>query len=205
MRRWVAILLGALIAFGGISLAAGSADAKTGCPKDKGNGHGNQYPPGQCKAETDRSTVVPGQTLAVWGDGFRPGATVQFFLHSTPASLGSAVAGSSGRASMMATIPGSTSLGAHFISLYDAAGDRYLTANIEVVSASSGDVVTGGTQSGTSSGSQPTQPSGNSSGILATTGAGPLVPLVGGGAALVGLGAMTLLAARRRRSDAVPS
>ncbi len=199
MRRWVAILLGALIAFGGISLAAGSADAKTGCPKDKGNGHGNQYPPGQCKLQLSASAVRQGQPLTASGDGFTPGATVMFALDGV--IVGSAVADPSGHAALTFYIPLGTSLGRHTVT---ATGPgRLLTATVEVLAATQGSVVTSGNQANGAPGGSAQSSGGGSS--LATTGAGNLVPLAGGGAALVGLGAMTLLVARRRRNAPVSS
>ncbi len=202
IRRILALLLGTMIAFGGVSLVAGSADAKTGCPRDKGNNHGNQYPPGQCKAGVSSSVVMQGQTVTVFGDGFQPGTTVLFEL-SPGVFLGSAVADSTGHVSLLVRIPQNAALGRHVISL-SGAGGRFLTTSIEVIASTRGDVVTSGNQSTGQSGQSATQ-SGTSSGGLATTGAGDLVPLVGGGAALVALGAMTLLIVRRRREDPVPS
>ncbi len=197
LRRPVAVLMGAAIAFGGISLAA-SADAKTGCPKDKGNGHGNQYPPGQCKAELSASSVLPGQPLTVSGGGFPAGAVVQFVLHSKPVSLGSAVADASGTVTKKITIPSDTVPGAHFISMFDPISGRYLTVNFRVVGAALG-------AGAASTSMSQTQGFGGGASSLATTGAGELAPIAGGGAALVGLGALTLLAARRRREKLVAS
>jgi len=202
LRRPVAVLMGATIAFGGISLTA-SADAKTGCPKDKGNGHGNQYPPGQCKLMTSASAVRQGQSLTISGDGFTPGTTVSFLMDGVV--IGTAIADPTGHVSLTFTVPMGTSVGRHSLSM--SGGGRLLTGGVTVLSASTqGSVLPSGTQAGaTQAGaSAGSQFSGGGS-SLATTGAGELTPLAGGGAALVGLGAMTMLAARRRREKSVLS
>ncbi len=196
LRRPVAVLMGAAIAFGGISLTA-SADAKTGCPKDKGNGHGNQYPPGQCKLKLSASALRAGQSLTISGDGFTPGTTVSFLVDGVV--IGTAIADPTGHASLTFTVPMGTSVGRHSLSM--SGGGRLLTSSVMVRSATQGSVLTGGTQGGASTASQFS--GGGSS--LATTGAGELIPVAGGGAALVGLGAMTMLAARRRREKSVLS
>lgn len=197
LRRPVAVLMGAAIAFGGISLTA-SADAKTGCPKDKGNGHGNQYPPGQCKLMTSASAVRQGQFLTISGDGFTPGTTVSFLMDGVV--IGTAIADPSGHAEFSFRVPLGTSVGRHALSM--SGGGRLLTGSVMVLlAATQGSVLTGGTQAGAATGNQ----SSGGDSALAVTGAGELVPLAGGGAALVGLGAMTMLAARRRREKSVLS
>ncbi len=184
VRRWTALVLGALLTFGGLSLAAETAQADT-CPVVAG-----QYPPGVCDAAVSASAVAQGASVTVSGDGFPAGATVVFRL-SGGFFLGTAVADSTGHVALTVRIPGSAALGRHAITL--SGGGTVVTTSVRVVSNANGDVVTSGNTSGTASGS--------SAGGLATTGANNLVPLAGGGAALVALGAMTLFVVRRRRTE----
>lgn len=179
-RRWAALLMGALVAFGGFTLAAVPAQAAV-CSSTGTS----QYPPGQCSAGVSASSALPGQPVTAFGDGFRPGIRVNFRF-SGGFFLGSAVADASGHVSLSFLIPSSAAAGMHTITL--TGGGRTTTTSIRVLSTSSAAVVTSGN---------------TTTGGLATTGANNLVPLVGGGAALVAVGAMTLFVVRRRRSDSV--
>lgn len=183
MRRTLALLLGVLIVLSGVSLTAGAAEAKTSCPKLQGAG--NQYPPGQCKGATSQSTVCPGKSLTVSGDGFPAGATTELELDSAATSLGSATADAAGQVSKTITIPTGTALGQHVVSVYDAVVDRYLTANVDV-------------SCDTGAGVSVNAVSKKSSGMSTTA-------LVLGGIVLLGLASLLPLLIRRRRDRPVAS
>jgi hexosaminidase len=61
------------------------------------------------------STPSAGGPITLTAEGFGPGTTVQFSVESTPQALGSAVASSSGVATLTTTLPANLSAGAHTI------------------------------------------------------------------------------------------
>ena len=73
---------------------------------------------------------APGDTITLTVSGLKPGIEYEAVLHSTPVRLGSAVANSSGVLSMSATIPASTPVGAHTITIA-AVSDP--TSNLAVI------------------------------------------------------------------------
>ena len=72
--------------------------------------------PGSTPAAVSVSTTTPapGASLAISGSGFEPGETISLVFHSTPTSLGSVTADSSGAFSTSVTIPAGAS-GSHEI------------------------------------------------------------------------------------------
>lgn len=137
------------------------------------------YGPNAPSSSSSSSSVAPGGSLTFSGSNFTPGATVTATLHSTPVTLGTTTAGSSGSFSMVVTIPSDTVPGAHTLIATDPDGD----------SASTAIVVTGTvTVATTSSG-------------LAFTGA-DIAALSGVGALAMALGGMLILTGRRRRQTA---
>ncbi|MFM7535836.1 MAG: LPXTG cell wall anchor domain-containing protein [Acidimicrobiales bacterium] len=97
-------------------------------------------PPG---VDLDDNTVSPGQVVVITSRGHRPGSTVQFFILSTPQSLGTAVANSQGVATFPATIPAGFS-GAHTILVVgeDTSGNR-LEQSVPIIVTSGGLPATG--------------------------------------------------------------
>lgn len=197
LRRTLSGLAAAAVLTLGLVSLGGIAEAKTGCPKSGPSaGNGNQYPPGQCKAKTNRSTVEQGGQVEVSGDGYDKNENVQAEMHSVTIQLGTLTATVKGVAAKTLTIPLNAPLGDHTISLYGLTSGRYLTADIRVVPAGLPRTSNGGTGAGSSSGG-----GSNTIGGLPRTG----VMVAGLGAA--GLGAVALgtglVAAGRRRRQAV--
>ena len=193
LRRSVSAFVAAAVLMLGALALAGSAEAKTNCPKSGPSaGHGNQYPPGQCKAKTDKTTVTQGESMTVSGDGYDSGEPVQAEMHSVTIQLGSLVATAKGLVSSTVTIPANAPLGDHTISLYGTTSGRYLTAAIKVVPA--GLPRSDGTGTGTGA-------TGSGSG---TIGGLPRTGVIIGSLALaalaaIGLGTGFVVAGRRRR------
>ena len=69
------------------------------------------------------SPVTPGQTIDITAQTFVSGSTVTLTLNSEPAVLGTPTSDPSGVARQSATIPASTSLGAHTIVAQGTASD----------------------------------------------------------------------------------
>ncbi len=137
----------------------------------------------QLMAAVDPPEAVPGQTVTFTATGFAPGSDVETFICSTPISLGTFTADSSGAVSQSLTIPAGTVLGAHTIAAVGKRAnglDQVAYAAVTVVSTSSGS---------------------SSSGTLPTTGSdnGKLVAM---GAALMVLGAAAVFGSTRARRPA---
>jgi len=105
------------------------------------------YPVTSGSLTVNPSTVKPGDTVHVSGDGFAPGAHVDLELHSTPVSLGGVDADGAGEFSTTVTIPSSTSSGTHTIEATGEAatgGTRVLSAEITVQGSGGALAFTGG-------------------------------------------------------------
>lgn len=179
-----------------ISAAPAAASHKPGhkntCPKD-GSSQGNQYPPGQCKAQTNRSTVEQGGQVQASGNGYDDNEQVEAGLNSVYIKLSTLTASAKGVASQVLTIPLNAPLGDHTISLYGLSSGRYLTAQIRVVPRALPRTDTGVGAGGGSNG--------GTIGGLPRTGA--MVAGLGlAGAGAVALGAGLVVAGRRRRQVA---
>jgi hypothetical protein len=72
----------------GLTLLAGPAHAQV--PDDK------DYPPSSGRLTVSESTLSPGQSFTVFGDGAKPGATVSFTLRRSPTAVGSGQVGTVG-------------------------------------------------------------------------------------------------------------
>lgn len=72
------------------------------------------YAPGGNTITADDTTVAPGEAIVLGIQICQPSTSATFELDSTT-SLGSATAGSNGRATLTATIPSTTSAGTHTI------------------------------------------------------------------------------------------
>ncbi|RLP69005.1 hypothetical protein D9V30_09035 [Mycetocola reblochoni] len=131
--------------------------------------------------------VAPGGTLTVTADGLSAGSDADVWLHSTPVKVAGLTASADGTAEATVTIPSDTPAGAHRIELRTAdAGSAW--ADLTVTATASAD---GGT--GTDA---------DDSGLLARTGAAPLIGIGAGALALIA-GAWIITRARTRsRVDA---
>jgi hypothetical protein len=65
--------------------------------------------------DTPQSATAPGQEMELVAEGFQPGETVAFYLHSDPVFLGTAVADANGVARLMAWVPADVPAGAHTV------------------------------------------------------------------------------------------
>lgn len=155
-----------------VALTATAAEAKTGCPKEQ-NSNGNQYPPGQCKAKTNDSSLVAGESTKVCGDGYTPGQEVVLQLDDQ-GNLGTATVGTDGTVCITGTVPKGTSPGTHVLGLFQRIGDRYTTVKVRVLGNRAGLPFTGSEIAG-----------------LTGLGAGTLI-----------LGGFLVMAGRRRRVPA---
>jgi hypothetical protein len=104
-----------LLAFGLplMPLAAGVADAKSGCTP---RGKHKHYPPGQCKLGTSSSNPKPGETITVDGEGYQSNSSVDVTLNSAPVHLVTAHTDANGDFVNDVTIPCDTAPGDHTIS-----------------------------------------------------------------------------------------
>jgi hypothetical protein len=131
------------------------------------------------------STPAAGGPITLTAKGFGSGTTVQFSVESTPQALGSAVANSSGVATLTTTLPANLSAGAHTIRAVgtDASGAPLnVTTAITVAAA-------GATTTTTTAAASPTG--------LAATGSSS-AGLVRIGVVIAVLGGLLLLAGKRR-------
>ncbi len=136
----------------------------------------------QLMAAVDPSEAVPSQQVTFTAIGFAPDSQVETFICSTPISLGTFTADSTGQVSQVLQIPAGTTLGAHTIAAVGKRSnglDQVAYAAVTVVSSSSS----------SSSGSLPTTGSDN----------GKLVAI---GAALMVLGAAAVFGSTRARRPA---
>lgn len=91
------------------------------------DGNGNPITPGQ--------TLTPGQSITLSASGLTPGASYIVQAHSTPVTLGTAVANSSGVAIFTATVPSSIGAGAHTIVFVDSTGITVASFSFSVQAA----------------------------------------------------------------------
>ena len=145
-----------------------------------------QYPPAENSLTVSDTTPTPGQTIDIVAQTFVAGSAVTVTLNSEPVLLGTATADPAGVASLSATIPANTPLGAHTIVAQGTASDGTpltLTVSINVVAADGA----GGTGGG----------------ALPRTGDDSSLPLARIGLTLAAIGGVvTAVAAKRRKSAA---
>jgi LPXTG-motif cell wall-anchored protein len=147
-----------------------------------------QYPPNVNGLTCPDTTPTPGQTITLEARTFAVGATATFDLQSVPVGLGTATADTSGVATLQATIPTGTTLGAHTITAVGAAPDGSalsLSCSITVVEADGAGAEDAGR-----------------SGSLPRTGDDSSIPLAKLGLALAALGGVVTAVASRRRKRA---
>ena len=171
MRRYISqVVAGTLVVFS-LLLSASVAFA---------------YGPGQTgtlTGNTSTCSASSGCSLTLSGSGFQPGETVGLTFNSTPVSLGTTTANSSGGFTFSVTIPAGEPAGNHTI---------VATGESSGTTASFAITLTAATTAAPS-------PSGG----LAFTGA-DISALVGVGAVVIALGGLLVLASRRRRGRQAP-
>jgi 5'-nucleotidase len=146
-----------------------------------------QYPPAINSLTVSDTTPTPGQTITIEARTCEPGSTVTFSLSSV--TLASAIADGAGVATVQATIPTDTPLGAHTITATCPAPDgSTLTLSLAITVVPAAGAATGG---------------GSGTGALPNTGQDSSLPLarIGLGLAAIG-GVLTAVAAKRRKSVA---
>jgi hypothetical protein len=82
---------------------------------------------------TPKAATAPGQQMELVAEGFEPGETVAFYLHSDPVFLGTAVADANGIARLLADIPADVPAGAHTVIATGGTSGRW--ASLPVVLA----------------------------------------------------------------------
>jgi hypothetical protein len=79
---------------------------------------------------TPKGATTPGQEMDLVAEGFEPGETVAFYMHSDPVFLGTAVAGADGIARLRATIPADAPLGNHTVIATGGTSGRWAQLSI---------------------------------------------------------------------------
>jgi hypothetical protein len=82
--------------------------------------------------ESPEAATAPGQQMQLVAEGFQPGETVAFYLHSDPVFLGTAVAGADGVARLLADIPADVPSGAHTVIATGGTSGRWATLSVEL-------------------------------------------------------------------------
>ncbi|MFF1531054.1 hypothetical protein [Cellulomonas sp. NPDC058312] len=82
--------------------------------------------------DTPKAATVPGQQMELVAEGFEPGETVAFYLHSEPMFLGTAVAGADGVARLLATVPAGAPVGSHTVIATGGTSGRWATLAVEL-------------------------------------------------------------------------
>lgn len=108
--------------------------------------------------DTPEAATAPGQQMELVAEGFEPGETVAFYLHSDPVFLGTAVADENGVARLLADIPADVPAGAHTVIATGGTSGRWATLAVELAvpaaaapvaaAAPSGDLAATGAQAG---------------------------------------------------------
>jgi len=183
-------LLAVAAAAGVCLLAAAPATAQTGqtCVNP-----GGAYPVGQrCTGTTSTSTVPPGQPSSMGISTppvFDANEVVGVTVFSTPQSLGTLVAGSSGAVNATVTLP-ALDPGQHRLELVGQVSNQLVTIPFTVAGVA-------GVQARNPAAGGPARVGANG---LPLTGRNSTVPLVATGTGLVLVGSLTVASARRRRS-----
>jgi hypothetical protein len=133
--------------------------------------------------DTPKAATAPGQQMELVADGFEPGETVAFYLHSDPVFLGTAVAGADGIARLLADIPADVPAGAHTVIATGGTSGRWATLAVELAVPVAAAPATTPTATGPE---------------LAATGAQAGVAMAGAWLMLLGGGGLVLVARRVR-------
>lgn len=126
--------------------------------------------------DTPKAATTPGQQMELVAEGFEPGETVAFYLHSDPVFLGTAVADANGVARLLADIPADVPTGAHTVIATGGTSGRWATLAVELA-------VPAATPAAAAAPAEDLAATGAQSGVL-MAGAWMLL-LVGGGLVLV--------------------
>jgi hypothetical protein len=190
-------LVSAVVVAAGLALVAGPASAQTTT---------TDYPPTRQNLTVSESTLAPGESFTVSGDGAAPGATVTFTLRRSSSALGGsrALAAAPRLVTLTAAIRPQAQ-GAVTLGSTTANSDGEFSATLRIpagtdpgvytlTASSGGDVLAVLTIRVAASG-------GVSLGDLPFTG-GNVLPGLAIGAALIVAGGLLLLSLRRRRSTA---
>ncbi|GIG34842.1 hypothetical protein Cpa01nite_02230 [Cellulomonas pakistanensis] len=135
--------------------------------------------------DSPKAATAPGQQMELVAEGFVPGETVAFYLHSDPVFLGTAVAGADGVARLLADIPADVPAGAHTVIATGGTSGRWATLPVELA------VPAAGAPAATAAAADPE---------LAVTGAQSAVAMAGAWLMLL-LGGGLVLVARRARAQ----
>lgn len=137
--------------------------------------------------------TAPGQEMVLVAEGFEPGETVAFYLHSEPVFLGTAVAGADGVARLTATIPADVPAGAHTVYATGGTSGRWASLAVELATPAAAPAATPAATP-----AAPVTPAATAADELATTGAsGGLAAAAAWALLLVG-GGLVVLARRAR-------
>ena len=79
------------------------------------------------------TSLTPGDQVHLTGAGFRPGESVQVWLHSKPVLLGTVTATSAGTVAATVRIPAGAASGSHVLVALGVASGHQATARIKVV------------------------------------------------------------------------
>ncbi|MCU0268360.1 MAG: LPXTG cell wall anchor domain-containing protein [Acidimicrobiales bacterium] len=182
--RLRSLLLMVLLAVLTLAVLPGSAQAQTGTTVDP-----RCLEPGYEDTRTvtvNDPVVDPGQTVTISGSGFLPGETVRVLVNG--AQVGTALVDEQGNFTFQYTIPAGTAPGTVLnVSAVGVCGTGTLTITVTPTTSTS----TGGGGGGGGAGS-------TTGGNLPRTGNDDTVWLLRGGALLVMVGGMLVLAARKR-------
>jgi hypothetical protein len=85
--------------------------------------------------ESPKAATAPGQQMELVAEGFEPGETVAFYLHSDPVFLGTAVADANGIARLMATVPADVPSGSHTVYATGGTTGRWAVLPVELAVA----------------------------------------------------------------------
>lgn len=135
--------------------------------------------------ETPKAATAPGQQMQLVAEGFQPGETVAFYLHSDPVFLGTAVAGADGVARLLADIPADVPAGEHTVIATGGTSGRWATLPVELA-------VPGASTPAATAAPSATSPE------LAATGAQAGLVMAGAWLMLLAGGALVLVARRVR-------
>jgi hypothetical protein len=102
---------------------------------------------------TPKAATAPGQQMELVAEGFEPGETVAFYLHSDPVFLGTAVADANGIARLLADIPADVPTGAHTVIATGGTSGRWASLPVvlavpSATPAAADDLAVTGAQSG---------------------------------------------------------
>lgn len=193
MKLIVRSMVLALLLVGVVGVHAASADHKPAC-RNQGNA-GNRaneratYAGSAPDAVAGSSQGQPGSRARMHGCGFNPNSNVDFHLNSTPRFLSNTTTGAAGAFDVELAIPSDAPLGRHTITAtgVDASG----RAKVESVAFTVVKPAAAGRSAERA----------RAEGELPRTGSNSsTVPMVLGSAALVGLGTVLVIGARRRRA-----